>query len=136
MISRGGGMMVIGVGIDIIEIERVEEALARRHQLMERLFSSQEIAYCSGRSRPAASFAARFAAKEAVRKACSRSLPGTVMGWREIEVVLESGRPEIHLSGAMAVLASAAGIVKLEVSLSHGRDYACAMVVAEGSVAG
>ena len=128
--------MVIGMGIDIIDIERMERALARRHRLMERLFTGREIAYCTGRSCPAASFAARFAAKEAVRKACSRALPGAVMGWREIEVLLESGRPEIRLTGQTAVLAAGAGIARLEVSLSHSRDHACAVVVAEGKVDG
>lgn len=122
--------MIIGVGIDIVDIERVARALDRRPRLMERLFSSREIAYCMGRSRPAASFAARFAAKEAVRKACSRALPGAVMEWRQIEVLLELGRPEIRLAGKTAVLAAGAGITGLEVSLSHSRDQACASVVA------
>ena len=79
---------------------------------------------------PVASFAARFAAKEAVRKACSRALPGVIMEWREIEVSLELGRPEIRLAGKTAALADGAGIAGLEVSLSHSRDHACAMVVA------
>ena len=122
--------MIIGVGIDIIEIERMERALARSSRLMERLFTGREIAYCTGRSSSAASFAARFAAKEAVRKACSRLLKAAVMEWREIEVVLESGRPEIRLAGKTAALADGAGIAGLEVSLSHSRDQACAMVVA------
>jgi holo-[acyl-carrier protein] synthase len=122
--------MIIGVGIDIIEIERMERALARSSRLMERLFTGREIAYCTGRSSSAASFAARFAAKEAVRKACSRLLKAAVMEWREIEVVLESGRPEICLAGQTAILADRAGIAGLEVSLSHSRDYACAMAAA------
>ncbi|MBT9157013.1 MAG: Holo-(acyl-carrier-protein) synthase [Firmicutes bacterium] len=125
--------MVKGVGIDIIEIERLEKALARRKLLLERLFTGQELAYCMERSRPAASFAARFAAKEAVRKACSKIMSGQVMPWREIEVVLEDGRPEIRLSGKSAQLAYGGGIVNLQVSLTHSRDYACAVVTAEGS---
>jgi holo-[acyl-carrier protein] synthase len=71
-----------------------------------------------------------------VRKACSRVLPGATLAWRDIEVLIESGRPEIVLSGQAAVLAAGVGIARLEVSLSHSRDYACAMVVAatEGRV--
>ena len=125
--------MIIGVGIDIIEIERVKRALADRPLLRGRLFTEREIAYCTGRSSADASFAARFAAKEAVRKACSRALPDKVMAWQEIEIVLQAGRPEIHIHGEAAALAARAGIARLEVSLSHSRDYACAMVVAEGS---
>jgi holo-[acyl-carrier protein] synthase len=128
------GIVVIGVGIDIVDIERMERALTRRRRLMGRLFTGREIAYCTGRSCPAASFAARFAAKEAVRKACSRALPGAVMGWREIEVSLESGRPEIRLAGKTAALADRAGIAGLEVSLFHSRDHACAVVVAIAEV--
>ncbi|MGD0622613.1 MAG: holo-ACP synthase [Thermacetogeniaceae bacterium] len=130
IVNRSGDIVIIGVGIDIVDIERMERALARRCRLMERLFTGREIAYCTGRSCPAASFAARFAAKEAVRKACSRALNGVVMEWREIEVSLESGRPEIRLAGKAAALAAGAGIAGLEVSLSHSRDHACAMVVA------
>lgn len=128
--------MLIGVGIDIIEIERMARALTRSGRLMGRLFTVREIAYCSGRGAPAASFAARWSAKEAVRKACSRVLPGATLAWRDIEVLIESGRPEIVLSGQAAVLAAGVGIARLEVSLSHSRDYACAMVVAatEGRV--
>jgi holo-[acyl-carrier protein] synthase len=122
--------VIIGVGIDIVDIERMERALGRRPRLMERLFTRREIAYCTGRSCPAASFAARFAAKEAVRKACSRALPGSVLEWRQIEVSLELGRPEIRLAGKTAALAEGAGIAGLEVSLSHSRDHACASVVA------
>jgi holo-[acyl-carrier protein] synthase len=125
--------MIVGVGIDIIEIERVGRSLAGRRPLMERLFTGREIAYCTGRKRPAASFAARFAAKEAVRKACSRALPGAVLRWRDIEVVLDSGRPEIRLAERAAAIAAGAGIARLEVSLSHSRDYACAVAVAEGA---
>jgi holo-[acyl-carrier protein] synthase len=130
--NRGECIVIIGVGIDIVDIERMDRALDRRQRLAERLFSGREIAYCMGRSCPAASFAARFAAKEAVRKACSRALPGSVLEWREIEVSLDSGRPEVHLAGKAASLAAEAGIAGLAVSLSHSRDHACAVVVAEG----
>ncbi|HHW41861.1 MAG TPA: holo-ACP synthase [Syntrophomonadaceae bacterium] len=121
-----------GIGIDIIEIERIKEALARRPRLRERLFSPEEIAYCQGKRCPAASFAARFAAKEAVRKACSEGSGVEIMPWREIEIVSEGGRPWVRLSGNSARLAEKKGIVNLLVSLSHCRTYACAVVLAVG----
>lgn len=122
--------MVRGIGIDIIEIDRMERALARQPRLRERLFSSREIAYCLQRSRPAASFAARFAAKEAVRKACGA---GGGMPWREIEVILGEGLPRIHLSQNAAQLARRLGVEDFVVSLSHSRACACAVVLALGA---
>src|SRR5690554_6290809 len=95
--------MVLGIGIDIIEIDRVEKALARRKGLLRRLFTQQEIAYCNRRGRAAASFAARFAAKEAVRKACSAVMPDQIFPWLEIEIVMEGERPQVKLLGNSAV---------------------------------
>ncbi|MDH7577918.1 MAG: holo-ACP synthase [Bacillota bacterium] len=123
--------MVKGIGIDVIEIDRMEKALARQPRLRERLFSPREIMYCLGKSHPAASFAARFAAKEAVRKACGTG-EGEVMHWREIEIILEGGSPCIHLAQKAARLASRQGVKNLLVSLTHSRDYACAVVLALG----
>jgi len=125
-----------GIGIDIIEIERVKEALARRPLFRERLFSPEEIAYCQGKGCPAASFAARFAAKEAVRKACSDGSRDEIMPWREIEIVSEMGKPRVRLSGKSARLAEKKGIVNFLVSLSHSKTYACAVVLAVGDQMG
>jgi len=127
-----GDAMVLGIGIDILEIERVERALARRRRLLKRLFTPQEIAYCMCRGRPGASLAARFAAKEAVRKACSALLPGEVFPWLNIEIDMESGRPLVNLLGAAAQKAAGSGIQGFQVSLSHSREYACAAVLALG----
>ncbi|MDR9756119.1 MAG: holo-ACP synthase [Thermacetogeniaceae bacterium] len=128
--------MVLGIGIDIIEIDRVEKALARRKGLLRRLFTQQEIAYCNRRGRAAASLAARFAAKEAVRKACSSVMPDILFPWLEIEIAVEGERPQVKLLGSSAVEAEKRGIAELLVSLSHSRDYACASVVALGEAAG
>jgi holo-[acyl-carrier protein] synthase len=124
--------MVLGLGIDIIEIARVEAALTRYGRLRERLFTSAEVAYCSGKGRPGASLAARFAAKEAVKKACSAQMPGVVLPWREIEVSMAQGRPEIALLGKTGQLAARSGIQELLVSLTHSREYACAVVLVLG----
>lgn len=125
--------MTKGIGIDIVEIDRIERALARHSSFSQRIFSPEEIAYCQRKRDPAASYAARFAAKEAVRKACSCGAAVEVMPWREIEIVSEEGRPRIRLSGKSAQVAEQKGIVGFMVSLSHCRRYACAVVLALGS---
>lgn len=127
-----GENMVLGIGIDIIEIVRVERALERRGRLLERLFTPKEIAYCMDRGRPGASLAARFAAKEAVRKACSSVLPGEILPWLDVEVYMDGGRPMVNLLGNTAQKADRNGIRDVLVSLSHSREYACATVMVLG----
>jgi holo-[acyl-carrier protein] synthase len=109
------------VGIDLIEIERVERALERRPRLADRLFTSDELAYARERARPGRHLAARFAAKEAVIKAIGRGVPP-----REIEVV--SGQPPtIRLHGRAA---EAAGEAEVAISLTHSRESAAAVAIA------
>ncbi len=124
--------MVLGIGIDIIEIARVESALEKRGSLQERLFTPQEIAYCTARGRPGESLAARFAAKEAVRKACSAAMPGIVIPWLDIEIVMVDSRPTVNLLGNTAPSARKCGIQELLVTMSHSREYACASVLVLG----
>lgn len=121
--------------MDIIEITRVEKALERRKSLLKRLFTSQEIAYCMERGRPGASLAARFAAKEAVRKACSSVLPNYVLPWCHIEVSMDTGRPLVKLLEESALKAYETGVREILVSLSHSEDYACATVIVQGDQA-
>ena len=118
--------MEIAVGVDIIEIGRVAQALERWGQrFLERVYTPGEIAYCRGRAN---SLAARFAAKEAVMKALGTGLRG--IAWREVEVVRQRGRaPTIVLHGRASKRAQAIGIGELAVSLSHSREYAVASVV-------
>ena len=113
-----------GVGIDLLEIDRMERALERRPRLAERLFTAAERSYAAARARPARHLAARFAAKEAVLKAIGT--PGG-FGLGEIEVVAGEP-PTVRLSGRAA--AAAAG-TRIEISLTHSRDYAAAVAVAE-----
>jgi holo-[acyl-carrier protein] synthase len=110
-------------GIDLIEIERIERALERRPRLAERLFRPGELAYAAAHRRPARHLAARFAAKEAAIKAL-----GGEAAPRDIEVV-GSRPPALLLHGPAAAAAERRG-VSLEVSLTHSREVAAAVVVA------
>ncbi|MCW2606472.1 MAG: ACPS-type phosphopantetheinyl transferase [Frankiales bacterium] len=117
--------MIVGVGIDVVEVARLARALERTPRLADRLFTEAE------QGRPVESLAARFAAKEAVAKALGA--PGGLR-WRDAEVVaLESGRPVLRLHGGVAEEASAQGISAWHLSLSHDGGLATAVVVAEGS---
>jgi holo-[acyl-carrier protein] synthase len=117
----------VPVGIDVIEIERVERALERRPQLAGRVFSPAELAACRARPRPGRHLAARFAAKEAALKALG--LGGLRL--HEVEVVGGGTEaPRLVLSGSAARAAERQG-VELSVSLSHSRELAAAAVVAE-----
>jgi holo-[acyl-carrier protein] synthase len=118
-VSRSDGR----VGLDLIEIERVEQALERRPRLAERLFTDAELEYSRARLRPARHLAARFAAKEAAIKA----LGASSVAPREIEVV-GPAPPRLALHGRAAALAREMG-VELEVSLTHSREIAAAAVV-------
>lgn len=121
---------MLGIGCDILEIARVAKAIEQEH-FVERVYTPQEIAYCRSRGKQAAaSFAARFAAKEAVLKALGTGLRGGKL--TEIEVVLDAlGKPEVQLSGYHAELAQKQGVQKICVSLSHSRDHAVAFVTLE-----
>lgn len=115
--------MIRGIGVDLAEVARLEDALARQPALAERLFTPAE------RSLPVRSLAARFAAKEAVAKALGS--PGG-LSWQDCEIVsLPSGQPEVRVSGAVAALAEELGITTFHLSLSHDGGFAIAMVVAE-----
>jgi holo-[acyl-carrier protein] synthase len=114
-----------GVGIDLLEIERLERALARRPRLAERLFTDAERAYAARRARPAMHLAARFCAKEAVTKALA--LPSFEP--REVEVVGGGdGPPAVRLTGRAAARAGELG-VRVEISLTHSDTTAGAVAL-------
>ena len=123
--------MIIGIGCDIIEINRVEKAV-QSDSFKKRVFTEAEIAYCESRGKQQfASFAARFAAKEAVLKAFGTGLRGGELG--EIEVLNdELGCPQLSLRGYHEELAKSKGVGKIHVTLSHSKDSAMAYVVLEG----
>ncbi|XWK70811.1 holo-ACP synthase [Tunturiibacter gelidiferens] len=125
--------MVLGVGTDLIETKRIEESIDRYgERFLERVFTPEEIAYCMRKKKNAAeSFAARFAAKEAGAKALGTGISRGIT-WKELEVRRQtSGRPTLHLSGRAAELAGAMGVHRVQLSLTHSRELAMAMVVVE-----
>jgi holo-[acyl-carrier protein] synthase len=113
-----------GIGIDLLEIERLERALERRPRLAERLFSEEERAYAAARARPGQHLAARFCAKEAVAKALA--LPG--WSFRDVEIVATGAAPAVRLSGRAAARARELG-AEPQVSLTHTRSTAAAVAV-------
>ena len=127
--------MIIGVGVDLIEVPRIAAALAnpRTGQRFEaKVFTPGEVAYCRRRRTAVESFAARFAAKEAAMKALGRGYLGGGIGWRQIEVVRERGRPTVVFTGRAKEEAMKLGIARIHLSLSHDASLAIAYVIAEG----
>ena len=123
--------MLIGVGCDVIEIARVQKAIERA-AFVKRVFTPAEIAYCESRGKQAAaSFAARFAAKEAVLKALGTGLRGGEL--QEIVITNDAlGKPSVQLLGYHGQLASKLGVKNILLSMSHSREMALAYVVMEG----
>jgi holo-[acyl-carrier protein] synthase len=128
-------MAIVGVGVDIIEVERIERALTRTvtgTRFRQRVFTEAEVAYCESRGRSRyQSYAARFAAKEALMKAMGTGWNRNV-GWSEIEVVRRRGHaPEITLHGKTAQFARSCAVARIHLSISHTVTLAIAYVVAE-----
>jgi holo-[acyl-carrier protein] synthase len=110
------------VGIDLLEIERLEQALARRPTLAHRLFTAGERAYAAARARPGQHLAARFCAKEAVAKALGLE----AWSFWDVEVISEGGAPSVRLSGAAAAEAERRGVA---ISLTHTKRDAAAVAI-------
>jgi holo-[acyl-carrier protein] synthase len=113
----------MNVGIDLIEIARVAEAISRYPRFRDRVFTDAEQAYCDSRAHPAQHYAARFAGKEAVGKALGCGVNFT---WREIEI---AGRPKpgVHLSGQTRAFAARVGAGQIDLSMTHSKELACAI---------
>ncbi|HYA36317.1 MAG TPA: holo-ACP synthase [Candidatus Binataceae bacterium] len=127
---------ILGTGIDVIEVARIERALTRPHtgeRFRRRVYTEGEVRYCESRGMPRyQSYAARFAAKEAAMKAMGTGWNRNV-GWNEIEVARERGRaPTIVVHGKTAEFARRKGIARFHLSITHTRDEAIAHVIAEG----
>jgi len=129
LVKTGGSPVVIGIGIDLIEISRVKRAIENPN-FVQRVFTPAERVYCDSRGRQgAASYAARFSAKEAVMKALGTGLAGGGT-WQDIEVLPdEMGKPVLQLSGVFLQLAQQLKVAKIFVSLSHCQKYATAQVL-------
>lgn len=123
--------MVLGVGIDIIEVGRIGKAIASQ-RFAERIFTTRERAYCeSKQTQKANSYAARFAAKEAVMKALGTGLSSG--SWQDVEILTEaSGKPSVRLGGYFAAIAQEMGVTAIHVSLTHSKEFAAAQAVLWG----
>jgi holo-[acyl-carrier protein] synthase len=124
--------MIVAIGIDIVEIARVEEIFARRgERFRNRVFTQAEIAYCEGRASRVESYAARFAAKEAAMKALGTGWAKGV-GWQDIEVIrAETGAPSVQLHGRALERLTEMGARKAHLSLTHSRNIAIAQIILE-----
>ena len=124
--------MIVGLGVDITEVDRIEAAINRRGRaFLQRLFTPSEIAYCERHRNRAERFAGRFAAKEAAMKALGTGWARGVR-WIDIEVVREpSGKPTLSLSGAARAIANALGVKHIAVTITHDGNTALAQVIFE-----
>lgn len=118
------------IGVDIIEIERVKKAVERTPRFLDRIFTNREVDYCMKKANPYPSLAARFAAKEALRKLH----PAFIIGVRfhDLEVLPgEDGRPQVYLHGEAERRCRIEGIGEISISLSHSREQAIATAIAK-----
>jgi len=122
--------MVLGIGVDIVEVERLEKAVTRfGNRFLNRVFTEQEIAYSMSKTHSYQKLASRFAAKEAAFKALGTG----VTTWKEAETTIEpSGKPNLKLHGQAAVHARSLGVVRSHISASDTEHHAVAVVVLEG----
>ena len=125
-------MSIVSVGLDLARIDRFEKVHARHgDRLLERLFTDGERAYCDRRASRMASYAGRFAVKEAVMKALGTGWSSGV-SWRDIEVVRKPGAaPELALHGRTAGIARERGIARIHITITHDAGIAAAVAVAE-----
>lgn len=124
-------MEILGIGIDLIEISRIEKAIARHDNFVSRIFSERERERCEDCSRPASRYAACFAAKEAVSKALGTGIKG--FSWKDLEMCEdENGRPYVKLHGAALEEAGRRGVEDILISVAHSRETAVAVAQAFG----
>jgi holo-[acyl-carrier protein] synthase len=124
--------MIIGIGVDLVKINRIEKAGKGHPGFLERVFTRREQEYCSRQKFPAQHFAARFASKEAVLKAFGTGLSAG-MKWTDVEVLHgEGGGPIVNISGAAKDLADLKGVKQIMLTYSHDGEYAVAYAVLIG----
>ncbi|GAC1653524.1 MAG: 4'-phosphopantetheinyl transferase superfamily protein [Gemmatimonadaceae bacterium] len=126
--------VIVGLGIDLVDIARVERLLASKgDRALRRLFTEGELAYALAKSRPAMHLAARLAAKEAAFKALAGTDVARAIGWRDVEVANGThNRPTLRFHGTAAARTRALGVTETWVSLSHTLTTAGAVVLLEG----
>ncbi len=125
--------MLVGTGIDVVEIRRIEESIGRfGDRFLQRVFTAGEIAYCLRKRQSAESFAARFAAKEAGAKALGTGIQYGI-SWKELEVVRPEGqRPTLLLHGRARAMGQQLGVCSIWLAITHGGGLAIATVHMEG----
>jgi len=124
--------MIIGTGIDIVEVDRIAGLLSKENGIREKIFSQQEIEYCNSKSKSAEHFAARFAAKEAFLKAIGQGLNAGFDLFNIIIRIEAGGNPVMVLQGDFERMAKEGHWHKVHVSMSHTSSMACATVTIEG----
>lgn len=124
-------MRVFGIGIDVVEVERIAAAIERGDgAFLRKVFTEAEREYCEAKKNAAVHFAARFAAKEAVAKAFGTGI-GASAGWQDIEVLNDAaGAPKVEFHGAAREFMNEHRISSVQVSLTHAKAYAAANAVA------
>ena len=121
--------MVIGIGLDIVEVHRIEKVLRGSKSIAGRVFTAEEIKYCSERRNEYQHFAGRFAAKEAALKALGTGWQGGIR-WRDVETIAGPlGQPRLTFHGRALELFTESGAVSSLLSITHASDYAVAFVV-------
>jgi holo-[acyl-carrier protein] synthase len=125
--------VIVGIGMDLVDIARVERLIADKgERAVRRLFTDHEAAYARRRAQPARHFAARFAAKEAAFKALAGTPDARAIGWLDLEVGSEwDGRPTLLLHGRAAARATELGVTRALLTLTHSETVAAAVVVLE-----
>ncbi len=124
--------MILSIGIDIVEVYRIRQTIARTPRFLERVYTPEERAFCEGKGVAAAqSYAGRFAAKEAFLKALQTGWRGRIT-WQDIEVVsLESGAPTLNVTGEAAVILNEMQADRVHLSMAHTSQNAIAQVLLE-----
>jgi len=123
--------MIVGIGTDIIEVERIRKHIEAGFGFREKVFTLKEIAYCESKTNKAQNYAARFSAKEAFLKAVGTGLRRG-LAFTDIEVLNnELGKPEMQLHGEAQELINRLGVTNLQISLTHLRDWVNAIVILE-----
>jgi holo-[acyl-carrier protein] synthase len=121
-------MDIVGIGVDLVDVERVKRLLSRRTSFVDRVFTTEEITYCEGQASPAECYAARWAAREACRKALGGIRE---MRWHDVRVErAPTGAPRLALAGSARARMDALGATDVLVALTHERQMAAAFCVA------
>lgn len=132
MLRAKRNRVIVGLGLDIAEVDRIEAAIGRHGApFLERLYTPREVAYCESHKDKFERYAARFAAKEAAMKALGTGWSRGVR-WRDIEVTREpSGKPTLRLEGAAREIAQRMGVKNISLSITHSGNLALAQVIFE-----